>query len=77
LGSLLPESQKASGKPAFGSWPVRATAMTVPDRSLKTSWLKTNTGRSPDCPWPIGVLIYKFRAASAFYINVFYKGESA
>ena len=35
------------GKPARGSWLVSATAMTVPDRSLKTSWLRIKTGRSP------------------------------
>src|SRR5437762_3428929 len=40
------------GKPARGAWLLIATAMTVPDRSLNTSWLSTRTGRRPDCSWP-------------------------
>jgi hypothetical protein len=34
---------------ALRSW---STAITVPDRSLNTSWLKTNTGRRPACSFP-------------------------
>src|SRR3989449_7452593 len=30
----------------------QATAMTVPERSLNTSWLRTRTGRSPACSRP-------------------------
>jgi len=41
-----------SGNPARGSWLVRATAITVPERSLKTSWLRMSTGRSPACSRP-------------------------
>ena len=41
-----------SGKPARGSWRVKATAMTVPERSLKTSWLKISTGRRLACSRP-------------------------
>jgi hypothetical protein len=41
-------SSSVSGKPARGGWLVSATAITVPDRSLKTSWLKISTGRWPD-----------------------------
>src|SRR2546422_6885004 len=41
-----------SGNPARGSWLVRATAITVPDRSLNTSWLRMSTGRSPACSRP-------------------------
>lgn len=40
---------QVSGNPARGSWLVMATAITVPDRSLKTSWLRIKTGRDPAC----------------------------
>lgn len=43
---------RVNGNPARGSWLVNATAITVPERSLKTSWLKTRTGRRPDCSCP-------------------------
>jgi hypothetical protein len=41
-----------SGKPAAGSWLVTATAITVPERSLNTSSLRTTTGRRPACSRP-------------------------
>ncbi len=45
-----------SGNPARGSRLVSATAITVPERSLNTSWLRTRTGRSPACSLPrIGI----------------------
>lgn len=40
------------GKPARCGWLVNAIAITVPDRSLKTSWLSTSTGRRPACSRP-------------------------
>jgi len=38
-------SSSINGNPARCSWLVMAMAMTVPDRSLKTSRLNTTTGR--------------------------------
>jgi len=52
LGNFLLSSSRVSGKPAFGFWLVRATAITVPERSLNTSWLIIKTGRSPCCSLP-------------------------
>ena len=37
FGKLGSESSNVNGKPAFGRWLVKTTAMTVPERSLKTS----------------------------------------
>jgi hypothetical protein len=37
FGSRVRESSSVSRKPARGGWMVSATAMTVPERSLKTS----------------------------------------
>src|SRR5207245_3810735 len=36
----------------FGSWLVTAMAITVPERLLKVSSLKTTTGRRPACSEP-------------------------
>ena len=44
LGRFAPVNSSVSGKPARGSWLVRAQAITVPDRSLKTSWLNICRG---------------------------------
>ena len=52
LGSLAVVSSSVSGYPALGSWLVSATAITVPERSLNTSWLRIKIGRSPACSWP-------------------------
>ena len=49
FGSPGAELSSVRGNPARGSWLVSATAMTVPERSLKTSSLSTRTGRSPAC----------------------------
>src|SRR5205814_6501232 len=41
-----------NGNAALGSWLVIATAITVPERSLNTSWLRIRTGRRPACSCP-------------------------
>lgn len=46
-------SLSVNGNPAFWGWLVIATAITVPEWSLKTSWLKIKTGRNPDCSRPL------------------------
>jgi hypothetical protein len=53
LGRLRSWSSIVSGNPARWDWLVMATAMTVPDRSLNTLWLKTRTGRNPPCSLPM------------------------
>src|SRR6266542_1142373 len=40
------------GNPAAWGWLVIAMAITVPERSLKMSWLMTRTGRLPVCSRP-------------------------
>ena len=45
LGNLGVTNSNVKGNPARGGWLVKATAITVPDRSLKTSWLRISTGR--------------------------------
>lgn len=45
-------NSSVKGNPARCGWLVIATAMTVPDRSLNTSWLSTSTGRMPACSRP-------------------------
>ena len=52
FGNFGDVNSSVSGKCAFGSLLVTATVITVPDRSLKTSWLKTNTGLRPACSFP-------------------------
>ncbi len=52
LGSFVDWISSVSGKPALGWRLVMATAITVPDRSLNTSSLRTATGRRPACSWP-------------------------
>ena len=47
LGKLSVFNSKVNGKPARCGWLVIATATAVSERSLKTSWLKINTGRKP------------------------------
>jgi hypothetical protein len=53
LGSFVSESSRVRGYPARWGWLVIATAMTVPDRSLKMLWLKIRTGRKPPCSLPM------------------------
>jgi hypothetical protein len=45
FGSLTFSSSRVSGNAARCGWLVNATAMTVPERSLKTLWLSIRTGR--------------------------------
>ncbi len=52
LGRLAAMSSRVSGNPARGSWLVSATAITVPERSLKTLLLRIRTGRCPACSDP-------------------------
>jgi hypothetical protein len=52
FGSWAEAISRVSGKPAAGSWLVTAAAITVPERSLKTSSLSTTTGRRPACSRP-------------------------
>ena len=52
--SFALSSSKVRGYPALWDWLVNATAMTVPDRSLKTFSLKIRTGQNPlaaVCRW--------------------------
>ncbi len=51
-GRPVISSSSDKGKPARCGWLVNPTAITVPERSLKTSALRTRTGRSPDCACP-------------------------
>src|SRR3972149_389058 len=53
LGNATLVSSSESGKPAFCGWLVTAMAITVPDRSLNTSWLGTTPGRRPACSRPL------------------------
>jgi hypothetical protein len=52
LGKRTLSILKASGNPTRCGWLVMAKVMTVPLRSLKTSWLIIRTGRWPACSWP-------------------------
>src|SRR5437763_1508147 len=52
LGNRTDLTSRVRGKPARCGWLVMAAAMTVPDRALKTSWLKTSQGRRPACSEP-------------------------
>lgn len=52
FGSRTERSSSVNGNPAFGSAEVIASAITVPERWLKTSSLITSTGRKPACSWP-------------------------
>ena len=52
FGKPLALLSSVSGNPARGSWLVSATAITVQERSLNTSWLRIKTGRSPACSLP-------------------------
>jgi hypothetical protein len=45
-------SSSVRGYPARCGWPVIAMAITVPECSLKTSWLMTTTGLRPACSCP-------------------------
>ncbi len=53
FGRVVDSIGSVSGKPAFGGWLVNAVAITVPDRVLKTSWLRISTGRRPGCALPL------------------------
>jgi hypothetical protein len=52
FGSAELSSSKVRGNPAFCGWLVIATAITVPEWVLNTSWLRMSTGRNPACSWP-------------------------
>ena len=52
LGNPLDSNSSVSGKPARCDLLVMATAITVPERWLKTSWLRIRTGRRPACSCP-------------------------
>src|SRR6266496_1465608 len=52
LGKAVAPSSRVSGKPARWGWFVIGTAITVPERSLKMSWLRMRTGRRPACSCP-------------------------
>jgi hypothetical protein len=49
LGSLTLLSSRVRGNLARCGWLVMAIAITVPDRALNTSSLRTTTGREPPC----------------------------
>ncbi len=52
LGKPRALDSSVRGNSARGSLLVSATAITVPERSLKTSWLRISTGRRPACSRP-------------------------
>lgn len=52
FGRSVDSIGRGSGKSAFGGWLVSSDAITVPDRALKISCLRTRTGRRPDCSFP-------------------------